>query len=228
MNSSPMALQDGHRRDLDGSVRLLGRILGLAGLLAATACGSDGQVKAGTGTVAQDEVDGTVHVCASCHGLDGRSISPTFPRLAGQQAVYLETQLKAFRDKTRADPHAHTYMWGMAAHLSDPLIQALAAYFAAEPPAPGTPADPTEMAAGRKIFEEGIPDREVPPCQTCHGEHAEGQDSFPRLAGQHRDYLAAQLENFASNARENEIMHENSKHLSAGEIRDVTAYLAAQ
>src|SRR6516164_4411449 len=67
------------------------------------------------------QVQGTVHVCSSCHGLNGNSISPTFPRLAGQRAEYLETQLKAFRDKTRADPHAHTYMWGMAAHLSDSL-----------------------------------------------------------------------------------------------------------
>ncbi len=65
---------------------------------------------------------GTVHVCSSCHGPKGRSISSTFPRLAGQQKDYIEAQLKAFRDHTRADPHAKTYMWGMAARLSDPTI----------------------------------------------------------------------------------------------------------
>jgi cytochrome c553 len=170
----------------------------------------------------------TVQVCSSCHGLDGKSVSPTFPRLAGQRADYIEVQLKAFRDHTRADPHAHTYMWGMAAHLSDPLIQGLAAYFAALPPAAGTPGDPAAMAAGQKIFQDGIPDHEVPACQSCHGEHAEGLSTFPRLAGQHRDYLTAQLVNFASNARENEIMHQTSAHLSPEEIRAVTAYLAAQ
>jgi cytochrome c553 len=178
--------------------------------------------------VTQEQIQGTVHVCSSCHGLDGKSVSPTFPRLAGQRADYIEVQLKAFRDHTRADPHAHTYMWGMAAHLSDPLIQGLAAYFAALPPAAGTPGDPAAMAAGQKIFQDGIPDHEVPACQSCHGEHAEGLSTFPRLAGQHRDYLTAQLVNFASNARENEIMHQTSAHLSPEEIRAVTAYLAAQ
>jgi cytochrome c553 len=178
--------------------------------------------------VSQDQVEGTVHVCSSCHGLGGRSISPTFPRLAGQRAQYIEVQLKAFRDHTRADPHAHTYMWGMAAHLSDPLIHALAAYFAVQLPAPGELGDPAEMAAGQKIFQEGIPAQNVPPCQGCHGEHAEGMDAVPRLAGQHREYLTEQLQNFASNARTNEIMHENSKNLTPDEIRQVTAFLAGQ
>jgi cytochrome c553 len=169
-----------------------------------------------------------VQVCSSCHGFGGKSISPTFPRLAGQRADYIEAQLEAFRDHTRADPHAHTYMWGMAAHLSDPLIHGLAAYYAAQTPAQGRPGDPAQVAAGKKIFQAGISDRQVPPCQTCHGEHAEGMAAFPRLAGQHREYLVEQLQNFASNARENEVMHENSKNLTAEEIRQVTAFLAAQ
>jgi cytochrome c553 len=178
--------------------------------------------------VSAEQVAGTVHVCTSCHGLGGHSISPTFPNLAGQRADYIEVQLKAFRDHTRADPHAHTYMWGMAKSLSDPMIHALAADFAAEPPVAGQPGDPGEMAAGGKIFRDGVAEHDVPACQACHGEHAEGQEAIPKLAGQHREYLAEQLRNFASNARENEIMHQSSLHLSAVEIRDVTAYLAAQ
>jgi cytochrome c553 len=176
--------------------------------------------------VTQEQIEGTLHVCSSCHGFGGRSISPTFPRLAGQRAEYIETQLKAFRDHTRADPHAHTYMWGMAAHLSDPLIHGIAGYYAAQPPVPGTPGEPAEMAAGKKIFQEGISG--VPPCQSCHGEHAEGMGTIPRLAGQHPEYLIEQLQNFASNARANEIMHANSKPLTADEIHQVTAYIAAQ
>ena len=97
-------------------------------------------------------VEGTVHICSSCHGPTGRSVSPTFPRLAGQQKDYIEVQLKAFRDKTRADPHAHTYMWGMAAHLSDATIEGVATYYSSQSPVPGTPGDPAEMAAGKKIF----------------------------------------------------------------------------
>lgn len=174
------------------------------------------------------EVAGTAHMCSSCHGLEGRSISPTFPRLAGQQQEYIETQLKAFRDHSRADPHAHTYMWGMAAHLSDATIAGLAAYYGSRKPVPGTPADPAEVAAGKKIFDEGIPATDVPACAACHGEQAQGAGAIPRLAGQHRSYLEQQLAAFASNARANEIMHDNSKNLTPQQISAVAAYLSSQ
>jgi cytochrome c553 len=176
----------------------------------------------------QPTVDGAQQVCSSCHGSDGRGVAPTFPRLAGQQQEYLVTQLKAFRDKTRADPHAHTYMWGMAAKLTDPTIDGLAASYAAMLPAPGTPGDPAEMAAGAQIFRDGIEARDVPACQTCHGEKAEGNGPYPRLAGQQRGYLERQLAAFAANTRANEIMHANSIHLNPAEISQVAAYLSAQ
>src|ERR1700722_2597659 len=67
-------------------------------------------------------------VCGSCHGVNGRSISPTFPNLAGQTVPYIETQLKAFKDQSRADPDAQAYMWGMAAQLRGGMMRALAAY----------------------------------------------------------------------------------------------------
>ena len=179
-------------------------------------------------TTHEPTIAGTEHICSSCHGPEGKSVSPTFPNLAGQRAEYLDTQLKAFRDHSRADPHAHTYMWGMAAHLSDATIDGLASHYASLPPAPGTPGDPAEVAAGRQIYEAGIPAQNVPACNQCHGEHAEGNQGFPRLAGQHRSYLERQLEAFASEARANEIMHENSKNLTAAQISAVAAYLAAQ
>ena len=173
-------------------------------------------------------VAGTEHVCSSCHGMGGKSFNSTFPRLAGQQREYLVTQLKAFRDHSRADPHAHTYMWGMAAHLTDETIEGLAAYYAAQPPVAGTPGDPVLMAAGATIFREGIPAQDVPACMACHGERAEGNGAFPRLAGQHDGYLERQLAAFASMARANEMMHENSKNLTQAQIGAVAAYLAAQ
>ena len=173
-------------------------------------------------------IAGTVHVCASCHGTAGRSTSSTFPRLAGQQKEYLVTQLQAFRDKTRADPHAKTYMWGMAARLSDPTIEGVAAYYAAQPPVAGTPGASPETIAGAKIFAEGIPAAGTPACMGCHGEKAAGNGPIPRLAGQHPAYLARQLEAFASKARANEIMHENSKNLTPEQIGQVTAFLATQ
>jgi cytochrome c553 len=196
-------------------------------LLAALALGAC-NVTATRSESTNSVVAGTVHVCSSCHGPEGRSISSTFPRLAGQQKDYLIAQLEAFRDHTRADPHAKTYMWGMAARLSDPTIMAIAAYYSAQTPVAGVPGDSPEIAAGKKIFAEGIPSQSVPACRACHGEKAQGNGPIPRLAGQHRAYLARQLEAFASNARANVIMHQNSKNLTAPQIDAVTAYLATQ
>lgn len=191
-------------------------------LLATTAC------KGPEASPPPESVAGTVHVCSSCHGTGGKSLSSTFPRLAGQQQEYLENQLKAFRDHSRADPHAHTYMWGMAARLSDPTIDGLAAYYASQTPVHGSPSATAEMAAGKKIFDEGIPAENVPACIACHGEQAQGAGAIPRLAGQHRSYLERQLEAFSSNARANEIMHESSKNLTPQQISQVAAFLSAQ
>jgi cytochrome c553 len=166
--------------------------------------------------------------CSTCHGPRGISVAPTFPNLAGQQAPYLEAQLKAFRDRSRADPHAQAFMWGMAAQLTDDTIKDIANYFAAQPSAAGMRADRAEIAAGRKIYEEGIPAQNVPACQNCHGNKAQGNGPFPRLAGQHRGYLEKQLEAFAANLRANPIMHENSKNLTALQISQVAGFLSSQ
>jgi cytochrome c553 len=199
----------------------VGIVLAVFGL---AACSGPAPETAGTAPA----VAGTLHICSSCHGPTGRSTSSTFPDLAGQQKDYLVAQLQAFRDKTRADPHAQTYMWGMAAKLSDPTIEAAAAYYSALPPAPGTPGTSSEITAGAKIFAEGIPAASAPACMGCHGEKAAGNGPIPRLAGQHPAYLERQLEAFASNARANEIMHDNSKNLTPAQISQVTAFLATQ
>ena len=182
-----------------------------------------------TMAVAQDSASDLIRKeCSTCHGLRGVSVAPTFPNLAGQPAPYLEAQLKAFRDHSRADPHAQAFMWGMAAQLTDSTIGEIAKFFSAQPPARGRPADAAEIAAGKKIYEEGIEAQHVPPCQSCHGDKAQGNGPFPRLAGQHRSYLERQLEVFATNMRANEIMHENAKNLTAGQISQVAAFLSAQ
>jgi len=175
----------------------------------------------------QGDIDGAVHLCSSCHGITGRSVSPDFPILAAQQADYLENQLHAFRDHSRADPHAHTYMWGMAAHLDDRQIAGLAAYFARQPAVRGTPAGEQAATLAKAIFTGGIEDRSVPACYACHGDKAEGQGAVPRLAGQHPDYLAEQLRLFRSNARANETMHDNALNLTEPEIEALAAYLGS-
>lgn len=181
----------------------------------------------GPEVAADHPADGTIHLCSSCHGLTGRSVSPEFPILAAQRADYLETQLRAFRDQTRADPHAHTYMWGMAAHLDDATIHSVALYFSEQAPAPGRPASPEAVALGGKIFSEGIDARDVPACAACHGDHGQGQDAIPRLAGQHADYLADQLGHFRSNARANDTMHQNALNLTDAEIAALARYLSS-
>lgn len=175
----------------------------------------------------QSVVEGTVHVCSSCHGFHGRSTSPTFPNLAGQQKDYIVAQLKAFRDHTRADPHAHTYMWGMAAKLSNATIDGIAQYYSSQEPAPGVPGDPMLIAEGQTIFKNGIPDQKVPACQACHGVTGQGNAIIPRLAGQHPGYIADQLTNFASGARANDIMHQNAKNLTPEEIQQIAAYVGS-
>lgn len=186
----------------------------------------------GTGLVqaAQNSaaIDLVTRECSTCHGPHGISVASTFPNLAGQQAAYLKAQLSAFRDRSRADPHAQAFMWGMAAQLTDDTTAAIAAYFAAQPAAPGKPAGMAETAAGKKIYEEGVDAQHVAACQSCHGNKAEGKGSFPRLTGQHRDYLERQMEAFATSLRASASMHENSKNLTALQISQVAAFLSAQ
>jgi len=170
-------------------------------------------------------------VCASCHGPGGISISPAFPSLAGQKKEYLEGQLKAFRDRTRADPMAQAYMWGMTSQLSDQTLADLAAYYSAQAPARGKLGDPKLIQAGRTIYEQGIPAAKVQACVTCHGKGAEGNATFPRLAGQHSEYLVKQLVLFKSQLRADVnavIMHNVSGGMSFEQMEAVAAYLMSR
>jgi cytochrome c553 len=183
-------------------------------------------VTADTSTDAQKAtLHKTVETCGTCHGVNGRSVSPTFPNLAGQTATYIEAQLKAFKDQSRADPDAQAYMWGMASQLSDTTIGALAGYFAAQPAAPGRGGNSTLISQGKRLFEEGVPARQIPPCASCHGAHAEGLASFPRLAGQHAPYLLKQLLVIQSVLRTAPVMHGVIKDLTKDQMLAVVAYL---
>lgn len=163
--------------------------------------------------------------CQSCHGALGNSVSSTFPRLNGQQADYIAAQLNNFRSHSRSDPHARAYMWGMASQLDDKTIAALAQYYASQ--APTIPQKGGALAAqGAALFANGAPAQNMPPCQSCHGEHAEGNGVFPRLAGQHADYLKKQLEAFRSSLRESDVMHVESKDMTDSQIEALVSYLA--
>jgi cytochrome c553 len=167
-----------------------------------------------------------VQVCASCHGLDGVSKSPSFPRLAGQSRDYLVSQLSGFRAHKRADPAGYEYMWGLTRHLSDEQIAGLADYFSAQTPRANAPGHSAMTALGKSIYEQGEPARETPPCSSCHGAHGEGMAIFPRLANQHSDYLVKQLLVFQkTEQRPGTPMTQITHNLTHQEIDSVAAFL---
>jgi cytochrome c553 len=167
----------------------------------------------------------TIANCGICHGVNGLSVSPTFPNLAAQTAPYIELQLHAFKNQTRADPDAQAYMWGMASQLDDASITGLATYFAKQTPAAERTGNPALIAKGKKIFTQGVLDSGIPACATCHGALAQGNGPFPRLAGQHAPYLLKQLLAIQNVLRTAPVMHGVIKDLNRDQMEEVVAYL---
>ena len=167
-------------------------------------------------------------VCSNCHGRQGLSVSPNFPKLAAQQSDYLTAQLTSFRDQQRRDPQGFEYMWGLSRHLTDAQIGQLAAYFAAQPASRGAPAGETaRVEAGRVLFTQGDAPRGILACNTCHGEQGQGNGAFPRLAGQHADYLVKQLEIFQRNDDQRplgSVMKVVAHKLTPEDVRALAAY----
>jgi cytochrome c553 len=169
-----------------------------------------------------------IQVCATCHGSGGHSISPTFPRLAGQTAQYIAAQLNAFKDQTRKDPDAQAFMWGMAAQLDQATIEGLGRYYAAQKPQAAKPQDPELVAAGRRIYAEGLPADGVPPCASCHGKDGQGVNEFPRLAGQHVAYQVKQLKALRSGLRASPIMQPIAARLREADMRAVATFMRSK
>jgi cytochrome c553 len=136
-----------------------------------------------------------LQVCSNCHGADGNSASPNFPNLAGQTEPYVIEQLSSFRKHSRFDPAGFEYMWGLSRNLTDKQIKELATYYAGQKSySPAHPTGRQELReAGRILFAGGVPEKNIPPCATCHGPEGLGNQQFPRIAGQHADYLVKQL-----------------------------------
>jgi cytochrome c553 len=176
-----------------------------------------------------------LQVCANCHGVQGVSVSPNFPNLAAQTEPYLVAQLQSFKGHGRSDPEGFEYMWGISARLTDEQIAALAAYFSAQKPpsAPAStskkPGDLALLKSGQAIFEQGIASSNTPACATCHGAHAEGMQQFPRLAGQHADYLVKQLMVFQNTDQRpaGVVMKTVSHAMTPQDMKNVAAYLEA-
>ncbi len=169
-----------------------------------------------------------MQVCSNCHGSTGNSRSPNFPNLAAQQEAYLVAQLHAFKGHSRDDPAGFEYMWGLSHNLTDKQITELATHFANQKlerqPVEGKP---ERIAAGKAIFTNGIPDKSVPACSSCHGSEGMGNAEAPRIAGQHADYLVKQLKVFQrTDERPAGVVMKAVVHqLTPQNMQDAAAYL---
>lgn len=202
--------------------------LWLAGAAALLAAGSAARADEPDAAARAQAEHIAVTVCGTCHGPTGNSVQPKFPRLAGQNPNYLAAQLKAFRAQTRGDPDALSYMWGMASQLDDDTIEALAAYYAGQKAEPSASGASATISRGRAIYANGVAAQGVPACSSCHGPDAHGLQDFPRLAGQHAQYVLKQLGSFQSNMRKVAIMHGVAQNLNLGDMNAVAAFLETQ
>jgi cytochrome c553 len=169
------------------------------------------------------------NVCSECHGATGVSICPLFPNLAGQLPVYIETELKLFRQHGRSDPGARTFMWSVARGLTDEQIKGLARQFSSQPPVRGTASsNPALSEQGRLLYENGAKDRDILACMVCHGHDGEGVNTNPRLAGQPRGYVATAMLQFRGRLRENKLMQHVTQKLADYEIAALVEYISTK
>jgi cytochrome c553 len=163
-------------------------------------------------------------VCAACHTADGSRGSPANPILQGQHAEYLAKQLTEFK----AGKRKSAVMQGMAAPLSEEDIRNVAAFYASKTAKPGFAKNKDTVALGEKIYRGGIAERSVPACAACHGPQGSGIPAqYPRIGGQHGDYIEAQMVAFRSGARANNaVMNGVAAKMNDKEIKAVSDYIA--
>lgn len=162
--------------------------------------------------------------CFLCHGLDGESSSPVFPRLAGQHHEYMTKQLSEFKSGKRKS----STMKPQAAELTLDEMKALGQFFEAKK-ASAHEIDDQELAGvGRYIFTKGNKFSGVPACASCHGPKGLGTSHLPRLAGQHPNYTETQLKQFNKRERTNDnaVMHSVASKLTLLEMRAVAEFIA--
>lgn len=183
-------------------------VFALAANVSADGNATAGQIKAAT--------------CIACHGADGNSGSPQFPKLAGQNAGYLARELGRFKSGERKNP----IMAGMAASLSEQNMQDVAAWFSSQTVKTGE-ADPNLVKTGETIYRGGDKGSGVPACLACHGPDGvgNGPDNIPALAGQHAAYVVTQLQAFASGQRASPMMGTIASRLTTAQMQAVASYI---
>ena len=203
------------------------RIMAFATMLAAVAAVAAEPPFKGDAAKAQGIVN---QVCAACHAPDGNSPAAVNPKLAGQIPEYLHKQLANFKAGAKKAERDSPVMAGMVANLSPEDMRNLAAYFASQTAKPGAAKSKDLVALGQKIYRGGLAGKGVAACASCHGPNGAGMPSqYPRLSGQHAEYLEAQLKAFRSGERANDphgSMRTVAGKLSDREIQAVADYAA--
>ena len=164
-------------------------------------------------------------VCAACHGIDGNSVITTNPKLAQQHPEYIAKQLANFKSGERKN----AVMSGMAASLSQEDMANVAAYFGSQKAKVGSAKTNAAGSLGEKIYRGGIASVGVPACASCHGATGAGIPvQFPRLSGQHADYVVTQLKAFYSGERANDnakVMRMIAAKMSDADMAAVADYI---
>ena len=163
--------------------------------------------------------------CGACHGADGNSLAPNFPKIAGQGERYLVKQITDIKNGDRQVPE----MTGFVMGLNETDIADIAAYYAGQT-AGGGAADPALVEAGKRIFLGGNEATGVPACIACHGADGKGIKAagFPRVAGQHGAYTEKQLKDFYNAKRTNDasnVMRDIASRMHMNEIKAVSSYI---
>lgn len=195
-------------------------------LLAWVACAALA-LGSGAATAAGNAAAGKVKAaaCGACHGADGNSTNPLWPKLAGQAPEYLVKQLADFKSGVRKDP----LMSPQAAALGKADMQDIAAYYAGFKAAPGAAAGAETLTRGERLYRGGNAKFGVAACMSCHGPSGHGiPPRFPRVSGQHAAYNEKQMLAFKSGARHNdsEVMTRIAFRLSEAEIKALSQYMA--
>ena len=197
--------------------------LGFGALL--SACGSVDQYREHLNTSLTGKQIVT-QTCSACHGMDGNSVSPQFPKLSGQQKDYLLAQLEDFKGHQRTDATGVQYMWGLS-RLTPTQATEVAEYFSKQSPMQGKGVVASANARGEEIFKNGLLDKGVPACSACHGANAEGNGQIPRLSGQHVNYMVKQIEIFQKTEQRPRgvAMKQITHDLSDTDIKAVAEYI---
>jgi cytochrome c553 len=163
-------------------------------------------------------------VCAACHGADGNSAIAANPKLSQQHPEYLVKQLQEFKSGKRNN----AVMKGFATTLSDEDMRNISYWAASKKVKAGFAKDKELVALGERIYRGGIADRQIAACAGCHSPNGAGIPAqYPRLGGQHADYVAAQLTTFRDGGRKNSTqMSMVAAKMNDREIKAVADYIA--